>query len=120
MFGILISMLGIIFFTSNKMPKIKENDKKLKEMYKEQVKEFSQKTESDIIENTDKNYSKQTVFMAEKVRITTWIHPETKVEYIIIESYNSGGRGANASSISITPSLNPDGTIRVRNDNEVD
>lgn len=121
LFAFLIGGLGIafiIFYMSQEIPKRKEKDKKLQEIYQKEVENFSQKTESNVIENVDKIYSKQTVFMAEKTRISTWVHPETKVEYIIIETFNSSEIGANATSISITPSLNPDGTIRVKEEKE--
>ena len=74
------------------------------------VDEIKQKTESSVIVDIDGSYPRQSIFIAPKVRIIEWVHPETRVQYIIVESKYPG----TSTAIAITPSLNSDGTVRVK------
>lgn len=48
-------------------------------------------------------------------RITTWIDPETGVEYLIVENYEKINIHGASGRIAITPRLNSDGSIMVKN-----
>ena len=47
-------------------------------------------------------------------RITTWIDPETGVEYLIVENYEKINIHGASGRIAITPRLNSDGSIMVK------
>lgn len=107
-----IGIYAIFFVTTRNIPKIQEEQEKSEIVQKEAAEEFKQKTESYIIDDINKAYSGQTIFIAPKVRIIEWVHPETSVEYIIVESNVPGMYSS--TSIAITPSLNHDGTVRIK------
>lgn len=46
--------------------------------------------------------------------ITTWIDPETGVEYLIVENYQKINIHGASDGIAITPRLNSDGSIMVK------
>ena len=47
-------------------------------------------------------------------RITTWIDQETGVEYLIVENYEKINIHGASGRIAITPRLNSDGSIMVK------
>ncbi len=69
-----------------------------------------------IIENGKRVPSNKNESIYDNYRIRDWVDPLTGVEYLIIETLhayvNMSGGG-----VSMTPRLNPDGTLRVRNIN---
>ena len=67
-----------------------------------------------IIENGIHVPSKDKEALYENYRIRDWVDPLTGVEYLIIETKYSGTEDGSG-GVSMTPRLNPDGTLRVRN-----
>ena len=52
-------------------------------------------------------------------RISTWIDPETGVEYLIVENYENININGASGVIAITPRLNADGSIMVKDISQI-
>lgn len=66
-----------------------------------------------IIEDSESIKRKERESLYSDYIVRDWVDPLTGVEYLILETMdvNSGG-------VSMTPRLNPDGSLRVRNINQ--